>query len=67
MGCVAVVTAVGLLGAWAVGGIRCDHGGGSGGGRSMRWRLGGGEGDSRAGRTGVSEAEGFISGAGGSE
>ena len=58
--------AAGLLGVWAGGGSRGASGGGSGGGRSRRRRLGGGEGDSRAGRTGLSGAERSMSGAGGS-
>ena len=56
----------GLLGAWAWEGGRGVSGGGSGGGRSRRRRLGGGEGDSCAGRAGVSEAERSMSGAKGS-
>ena len=58
--------AVGRLRAWAVTGGRGVGGGGSGGGRSSRRRLGGGEGDSRTGRTGVSEAYRSRTGAKGS-
>ena len=48
-------------------GGRGVRGGWSGGGRSMRWRLGGGEGDSSSGRTSESDAERFATGARGSE
>ena len=61
-----MVKAVGRLGAWAVKGGRGVRGGGSGGRRLSRRRWGGGEGDSRAGRTGVSAAERSMTGAKGS-
>ena len=56
VGSVAMRLAGGLRGACAWGGGIGGRGGGSGGGRARRRRLGGGEGDSRAGRTGVSDA-----------
>ena len=58
-----MVPSVGRLGAWAVRGGRGVSGGGSGEGRLSRRRLIGGEGDSRAGRTGVTEAERSMTGA----
>ena len=61
-----MVKAVGRRGAWAVKGGRGVSGGGAGGGRSSRRRLGGGDGDSRTGRTGVSEAYRSRTGAKGS-
>ena len=61
-----MVLAVGLSGACAWGGGCGFGGGGSGGGRARHRRLGGGEGDSLAGRTGVSDAERSGTEAGGS-
>ena len=47
-------------------GVRGVWGGGSGGGRTVRRRLGGGEGDSRTGLTGRSREMRTMAGAGGS-
>ena len=62
----ATVRGVGRVEAWSIKAGPSVSGGGYGGGRASRRRLGVGEGDSRAGRTGVSGGERSMAGAEGS-